>query len=172
MAISSREGLYSVINFLRHGVRASCKFWFGSIESTFCSLALWWLCGNVLSEGQIFHKFIMSTSVKERFTTTFSQKRTFYRSKPSLELEYVLLLQLKCIYYCRGKHIMYIQSNFVYTKFTYSCLHSNFPTHNKGWRFLLPCMFGLCLSLSSQRKWTAFLWDPLFIDFLWHNGMK
>ena len=67
---------------------------------------------------------------------------------------------------------LYIQSNFVYTKFTYSCLHSNFPTHNKGWRFLLPCMFGLCLSLSSQRKWTAFLWDPLFIDFLWHNGVK
>ena len=67
---------------------------------------------------------------------------------------------------------MYIQSNFVYTKFTYSCLHSNFPTHKKGRRFLLPCMLGICLSLSSQRKWTAFLWDPLFIDFFSHNGVK
>ena len=67
---------------------------------------------------------------------------------------------------------LYIQSNFVYTKFTYSCLHSNFPTYKKGRRFLLPCMFGLCLSLSSQRKWTAFLWDPLFIDFFSHNGVK
>ena len=40
---------------------------------------------NVLSEGQILHKFIMSTSVKERFTTTFSQKRTFLQNVLSID---------------------------------------------------------------------------------------